>query len=269
MSAGAVATFVASPPQGLRLHHGGGAPDFAGSTHLLEAFHAFYAEVARQRQLITHAPGGLTPGADTVRQRLLNVLEAQAVAFSRKLAEHELKAYEEAQYVMAAMADEVLLAIPGGALIGWADRPLEACLFSTHDAGERVFRKIDEILTGESRASTALLLVYMAALALGFQGKYRALGMPDKPEEDRRKLAQHLLMTAPAPIATGSTGDELCAEAHAHTRGGGKRSHLQPLRNGYLPFAIVTLCLLLIGQLLWSYRVSDVADGLDAIEGAS
>ncbi|WP_437755081.1 DotU family type IV/VI secretion system protein [Sorangium sp. So ce1389] len=238
----------------------------AGSTLLLDAFHSFYAEVARQRQLLTLAHGGLAPGVETVRQRLVDFLETQAVGLGRKLTKHELRAYDDAQYVMAAMADEILLQADWAGRHAWAERPLEAHIFHTYDAGERIFRKLDDILGGRTTASSALLLVYLAALALGFQGKFRALGKHGEPEIYRQELARHLRRVDPF---LGTRLTEICPQAHAHTLGSAPRSRLPALRHGVLPLVAVALCLVLAGQLLWSYRVSEVVEALDRIEGAS
>ena len=245
---------------------GGLAPAAASATLLLKAFHDFYAEVARQKDLLVHPLGGPPPSPDAVRQRLVDLLEAQAVALARQLAEHELRVYDEAQYVMAAMADEALLTLDWPGRVDWAERPLEAHLFHTHDAGERFFRKLDEVLEGRSTVSTALLLVYLAALALGFQGKFRALGAADQPELYRRRLARHLGRMDPALLAPG---EALCPEAGAHTFENARRTELPPMRAGWVPLLLVVACLLVVAQLLWAYRVADVNEALDRIEGAS
>lgn len=266
MTAGFAALLETPRREAVAPLHGSPAQALAGSTLLLDAFHAFYAEAARQRQHVTLAPGGLAPGVETVRQRLVDFLEAQAASLGRKLTQHELRIYDEAQYVMAAMADELLLQAEWDGRSAWAERPLEAHLFHSYNSGESLFRKLDDVLAGRDAAPSALLLVYLAALALGFQGKFRALGLHDKPEEYRQRLARHLQRVDPA---LGTALTELCPEAHAHTLSGAPRSRLQSLRAGVLPLAVVVICLLLAGQIVWSYRIADVVEALDRIEGAS
>ncbi|WP_437277916.1 DotU family type IV/VI secretion system protein [Sorangium sp. So ce375] len=266
MTAGFTTPTHAPRKEGAEPLQGSPAHGLAGSTLLLDAFHSFYAEVARQRQLLALAHGALTPGVDTVRQRLIDFLETQAIGLSRKLTKHELRAYDDAQYVMTAMADEILLRADWAGRHAWTERPLEAHIFHTYDAGERIFRKLDDILDGRATAPSALLLVYLAALALGFQGKFRALGKYGEPEIYRQELARHLQRVDPF---LGTRLTEICPEMHAHTLGSAPRSRLPALRHGVLPLIAVALCLVLAGQLLWSYRVSDVVEALDRIEGAS
>jgi len=251
----------AAPPRGAR-----GAPAGSSATLLLAAFHAFHAEVARERQLVARALGGGGSASDAVQQRLVDFLEAQAVAMTRQLAEHELRVYDEAQYVMVAMADEVFLHLDWPGRSAWAELPLEAHLFHTHDAGERLFRKLDDVLENRATASTALLLVYLAALALGFQGKFAALGALHAPETYRQRVARHLARIDPGLI---SAEQELCPEAHAHTVESAARTALPSTRNAYLPFVVVVICLLAVAQLLWSYQIAEVVEALDRIEDAS
>ncbi|AUX27899.1 hypothetical protein SOCEGT47_084990 [Sorangium cellulosum] len=268
MMAGFAAPLETPRREAPALLHGHGSPAqaLAGSTLLLDAFHAFYAEVAQQRQLVTLAHGGLAPSVETVRQRLVDFLDTQAVALGRKLTKHELRVYDEAQYVMAAMADEVLLQAEWDGRHAWAERPLEAHVFHTYTSGETLFRKLDDVLDGRDPAPSALLLVYLAALALGFQGKFRALGQHDAPEEYRQRLALHLQRVDPA-LSRALT--QLCPQAHAHTAGGSPRSRLPSLRAGVLPLAAVVICLVLAAQVVWAFRVADVVEALDRIEGAS
>lgn len=255
------ATHTASTQRSRRNAGPGGAA--ASATLLLKAFHDFHGEVARQKELLLHPIGASPPSPETVRQRLVDLLEAQAVTVSQKLAEHELRVYDEAQYVMAAMADELLLEFEWAGRADWAERPLEAHLFHTHDAGERFYRKLDDVLEGRSTASTALLLVYLAALALGFQGKFRALGERHQPEAYRRRLARQLGRVDPALLAPG---EELCPEASAHTLENAQRAELTPMRAGWLPLLLVAGCLLVVGQLLWAYQVAGVNEALDRID---
>ncbi|MGK4008196.1 DotU/TssL family secretion system protein [Sorangium sp. So ce1036] len=249
---------------------GSPAQGLAGSTLLLDAFHDFYAQVVSQREEVTRPHGGRAPSVERVRQRLADFLSAQHEGLDRKLgrklANHERQLYEEAQYVMTAMADEVLLQAEWDGRHAWAERPLEAHVFHTCNSGESIFHKLEDVLDERDPAPSALLLVYLAALALGFQGKFRALGQHDAPEEYRQRLALHLQRVDPA-LSRALT--QLCPQAHAHTAGGSPRSRLPSLRAGVLPLAAVVICLVLAAQVVWAFRVADVVEALDRIEGAS
>src|SRR5690348_4741476 len=86
-----------------------------GGLSLIDAFGQFYAAVVLLKRAVTSsvlpsslkAVGALTP--DAVRQRLVDIFEAQSVSVGKNFAEHEVRVFEEAQYLMVAMADEVFL----------------------------------------------------------------------------------------------------------------------------------------------------------------
>lgn len=88
----------------------------------------------------------------------------------------EIVAHEQAIYVMAALADDILLFSDNwyGAE-KWGHYLLESALFESAIAGRRIFERIDIILEQDLADDTSkdLCAVYLLALRLGFQGQYR------------------------------------------------------------------------------------------------
>jgi type VI secretion system protein ImpK len=80
--------------------------------------------------------------------------------------------YFEAQYVMAALADDVFIHLNWEGKHAWTSNLLEAALFGSHTAGEKVFEKLDRLLRDRDPADRSLAAVYLNALSLGFRGKY-------------------------------------------------------------------------------------------------
>ena len=78
----------------------------------------------------------------------------------------------EAQYVMAALADDVFIHLNWEGKHAWTSNLLEAALFGSHTAGEKVFEKLDRLLRDRDPADRSLAAVYLNALSLGFRGKY-------------------------------------------------------------------------------------------------
>ena len=253
----------------------------SADTVLLEAFDSFHAEVLRLKRRIVGVPQVQDPNApppppgprpytgpapEGVRQRLLDLVETQSVDAARKLADHEMRMYEEAKYVMVAMADEVFLNLAWPGRDGWMAKPLEAQVFRTHDAGERFFRKIDDILEGNASASIELCNVYLTALALGFRGKYRPFG-PTEPEAYRRRLSRHIYRIDPE---SGIADKEICGDAHDFTLDKDQPTRLPGMRNGFLPLLGVFALLLVASELIWYVRTRDVDEQLKTIrEGAA
>jgi type VI secretion system protein ImpK len=93
---------------------------------------------------------------------------------------HDL--YREVQYVMAALADELILSIDWPGRSTWP--LLETQLFHSHASGEVFFKRLDDILRRPVTAFSDLEHIYLYALSLGFRGKYR-------DRDDHGQLAQY------------------------------------------------------------------------------
>src|SRR3954471_535855 len=199
----------------------------AEESFLLAAFRELYHEVIRQKAVVT---GGLatetaakTPEmkVHAVRQALLALLERQSAAAARG-GGYGSEIYREAQYVMAAPADETFLYLdwPGREL--WRSNLLESRLFGTHRAGEAIFERLDAMLTGRDPIYVDLARVYLLALALGFAGRYRGEAGAGRLEIYRKDLFAFIANRDPEllsgtahlfPEAYGSTLDEGKAQA--------------------------------------------------------
>jgi type VI secretion system protein ImpK len=96
--------------------------------------------------------------------------------------------YLEAQYVMAAFADDVFIHLQWEGRRAWTSNLLESALFQSHVAGEKVFEKLDRLLRHRDPANKSLAAVYLSALSLGFRGKYHGLNDHGKLRRYRRDL---------------------------------------------------------------------------------
>ena len=94
--------------------------------------------------------------------------------------------YREAQYVMAALADEIFLHMNWDGRANWP--LLESKLFQTHIAGEVIFQRLDRLLQRRDPFYLDLAAVYFMALSLGFQGKYRGNDPANALEQYKRQL---------------------------------------------------------------------------------
>ncbi len=237
---------------------------------LLSCFHEFHAEVVSLKREIFRADPP-PPEPDEVKSRLVTLFEKQSADARNRLSDHEQPAFKEAQYVMVAMADEVFLRLDWNGRGLWTRRPLEAEEpFNSHVAGERIFQRIDEIIREREAVPVELLSVYLAALSLDFQGKYRysAEGSASSKEPARylRDLAKQLDQTDESSVRPAT---ELCPEAYDATLTGTGRRGLPTLRVVLLVLLIIFLCWLFIGLALWYYRTLEVSDQIGRIEDAN
>jgi type VI secretion system protein ImpK len=171
---------------------------------LLAQFQDFYTEVIRLKQLIKASGGmsavdvlpaetgesntslALVSAFDSVpaaEQTKLTVLVWQnLIALFRRNAVQVLRAagkptdnYFEAQYVMAALADDVFIHLDWEGRRAWMSNLLESTLFQSHVAGELFFEKLDRLLRDRDPVDRGLAAIYLSALSLGFRGKYHGL----------------------------------------------------------------------------------------------
>jgi type VI secretion system protein ImpK len=96
--------------------------------------------------------------------------------------------YLEAQYVMAAFADDIFVHLNWEGRRAWTTNLLESALFQSHVAGEKFFDKLDRLLRHRDPANKSLAAVYLSALSLGFRGKYYGLNDHGKLRRYRRDL---------------------------------------------------------------------------------
>ena len=140
-----------------------------GAAALFVQFHDFWVELNLLKADI--AGGRVEPSA--ARERLRDFLKAQQSASAKSAAPPNARdAVRETQYVMAAVADDLLVQLPWAGARDWAMHPLELDLFGSRCAGQRLFERIDALLAGDNPDASELAGVYLAALAFGFRGIY-------------------------------------------------------------------------------------------------
>jgi type VI secretion system protein ImpK len=229
---------------------------------LVDAFCEYHAVVITQKRLVIAAEGKMAHTA--VQQHLLDAFEELGTRVGPTLSEHERRAFDDARYVMIAMADEVFCRLDWEGKEEWVNKPLEAVIFYTRDSGERFFTRIDSVLKGETSASSQLLRVYLTALALGFRGRYAPLGTGE-PETYRSRIADYLARMDPDMVR----GEELCPQAHEFTASGLSPQRLPSFSRGLLPFVVILIAWVVLGEIIWIYRTADLSDVLDRIEGGT
>ena len=122
-----------------------------------------------------------------VWQNLIALFRRNAVQILR-VAGKPTDNYFEAQYVMAAFADDVFIHLDWEGKRAWTSNLLEAALFQSHVAGEMFFDKLDRLLRDRDPADKSLAAVYLTALSLGFRGKYHGLNDHGKLRRYRQEL---------------------------------------------------------------------------------
>lgn len=115
-------------------------------------------------------------------------------------------------YIMAAVADETLLYLEAwNGMEQWAGTLLEERIYGTRIAGERLFEEVEAQLAQQTQLDEDISVGLLAALSLGFRGKYRLLPAVEAEAETgrlRNRLYRALFLdAAPAIIDWNDTMD--------------------------------------------------------------
>jgi type VI secretion system protein ImpK len=199
------------------------ATEVFGTSPLLEKARTLFSDILELRQRLqavsapTRFAGKLTPGptVEELHRWMLDRIRQQTGpegAPRGSLIERHL---EECRYVLATFADEVLVHTPWYGHQGWRENLLEDALFGTHAAGDRIFDEVERLLRERDPARAEVAAVYLMALSLGFQGRYRELGAEALLQDLQRQLFTLAFQRAPEP---DSPGRRLVDQAYAHTR---------------------------------------------------
>jgi len=236
-------------------------------TYLTGQFDEFYREVIRQKQAIIARGDKLIEvgkeeetdaNNETVQKlhaRLLSILQQQAVDAGRRGGEYGIRFYQEAQYVMAALADEIFLHMEWEGREPWKTNHLEFSLFGTYVAGELFFQRLDKLLKNRDAAHTGMAAVYHQALSLGFRGKYRDKDDGGKLEFYRRQLFSFIYNRNPE---LGSDARRLFPEAYAYTLDQAPGKHFPHIGRWFGLIAVVVILYLAASHGLWINLTQDM-----------
>jgi type VI secretion system protein ImpK len=247
------------------------APEEMVQHSLLAQLRQFYRELMRVKYALHAGVKSFAAEEDEERQQdpvmlahyhLKAQLERLYVGATRAGGIYSPELYHEAQYVMAALADEVLLYMtdwPGRAQ--WTDNLLEVALFQTRLAGERIFDNIDALIARGTAANPDLAAVYLVMLSLGFRGKYRAIADPSALRLYRRALRQIVERHGPLRFADALP---LFGDAYAHTLDEGRPVRLPHLRPWIIAIAAAIAVYLVTQQVIWSHGTGAIESVLES-----
>lgn len=157
---------------------------------------------------------GLT--AEEALQKLQTLLEMQALEAGHRGGEYGVLYYREAQYVMAALADEIFINLDWSGRNFWRNDLLETRLFGSYNAGDVVFKRLEKLLQTGDRVQAEIAVVYLMALTLGFRGRYAGGRHEARIAEYRKQLYYYIFQKRPD---LDDPATRLVPEAYHHTHG--------------------------------------------------
>jgi len=193
--------------------------------------------------------------AEYILSRLQTFLEEQAVTAKYGGNSFAESYYEEAQFIMVSLADEVFLNLDWPGKRYWEFNLLEQRLYNTHSAGQVFFEKLDALLANKDPVRVDLAILYLNALGLGFQGKYRHFNDAGVLNTYRKRLFAFINRREPYLFQKKV---HLFQDAYAHTLEGGQIKELPNLRNWYILFASLVLIYLFVSYVIWYSATADM-----------
>jgi type VI secretion system protein ImpK len=185
---------------------------------------------------------------NAIWNRVVALLDQQALEATRLSGPSGLEFHREAIYVMAALADEIFVHLDWEGKDFWLNHLLEARLFRTHAAGTIFFRKVEDILRRQDEAAAEMATVFMFALALGFRGKYWGDESELAPDVYRARLFAFIARRLPdlsQPV------QHVFPAAYRNTIQSGSQRDIPSARPWVWGLLGAFLAWIVIAQLLW------------------
>ena len=230
---------------------------------LVRQFRQFYEELERIWQTAPPCSNSAEAIvlARQVSRQLENLIEMQSLEYRQGGSRFAQQAAEDARYIKAALADEVLLRQDWSGREIWSQHLLEATMFRSSVAGEKVFDDIKHLLRAREPAQRTLAQLYLFTLALGFQGQYRDQNAKDLLAGLRRELFQFVFQRQ-ADLA--GRDRVLSPQPYANTLSHIAPKRMAPLSRWKLILLGGVIGLLAISELLWlwpTWQLRQVLNG--------
>ncbi len=238
---------------------------------IVDCFEEFYKQVLKHKQFVFSKPwaketdiASSSPNAtaEYILSNLQTFLEEQAMAVSFGGNGFAENYYAEAQFLMISLADEVFLNLDWPGKTYWESNLLEQRFYDTHSAGQTFFEKLDLLLQNQDPVRIDLAILYLNALALGFQGKYRHFDYAAVLASYRHKLFVFINRREPYLFQQKV---HLFEDAYAHTLEGNQTKELPNMRNW--AFVILGACFVyfIASYIVWYSATSDINKTLNHI----
>jgi type IV/VI secretion system ImpK/VasF family protein len=241
---------------------------------LYSKFRTFYNEIIRFKHRKSEFTAGFSTAvmsdaaalptdaqgaAEALSKKLLEVLELQA-AEAKWMGGEIAARYPDAQYAMAALADETFTQLEWEGQAAWQDHLLEQHLFRTRAAAYDLFKRIDRLLKDapNTPVSRDLARVYLMVIAAGFHGKYRQFGLTRALTDYRQRLYEYIYrgdaLLLYAPDRT------LIPEITIRTVVGQAVSRVSSAQRWAAILAFVAVSYTVIAHVAWSRVSADLKD---------
>lgn len=242
------------------------------TSFIMQYFEDFYCEIMRHKtDIIGESEGkdsnasflhGTSVAPEVVLESLGQLLTTQAIDAARFGGKFASKFYMDAQFVMAALADEVFLHLNWSGKSYWENHLLESKLYNTHNAGQVFFDRMDAFLKTRDPSQADIAMLYLLTLGLGFKGKFRNIDDQGAIAKYRNEL---YLFINHRDQDLFKTGTHLLPETYSHTLEEGEISYLNDFRPWLAAFASAFLIMLFASYGVWYSATGEIRSSVNNI----
>jgi type VI secretion system protein ImpK len=243
---------------------------------IIKDFRSFYEEIVRLKakaltgDLLSNGKGDDASDADVNPSTLCKNIQGHLLAFlkdhrdyiEKQGGEFALKYYQEAQYIMVALADEVFLTLDWIGREEWKNGLLEAQLFHTQIAGEKFFENLDAFLKVRESANSDIGVLYLCALGLGFKGRYQDTDDKGALKQYREQLQARVMEGASFAVKNART---LFPEAYLYTLDTREGLTLPTSRQWVMILGGVVLGYFVLSHAIWAANVHEISSLVDQV----
>lgn len=197
--------------------------------------------------------------AVALNQHLQRLIELQSAQSERETSRLEVDNIADARYLKVALADEMLLTMPWPGRDRWTAHLLESAFFGTNVAGDRIFERIDALLAEREPSRRKMARLYLFALAMGFQGRFRGDPALERLTAYSTELFQFVYQRRPD---LGGRDRVLDDDTYAHTLSHLAQRNLPPLSRWAMGVMVAVIGLLAVSEILWLSTTWPVREAL-------
>lgn len=234
------------------------------ASYIIECFEQFYSEILKHKQFAfsksakkvnSTVDSSPEAKAEFIISKLQATIEDQALTAKYGGDSFVESYFNEAQFIMVALADEIFLNLDWPGKTYWESNLLEQSVYGTHSAGQVFFDKLKKLLKNKSPAQKELAILYLNALGLGFQGKYRHFNDVGALHTYRSRLFTFINRREPYLFKQHI---HIFPDAYSHTLEASQAKQLPTLRNWYILIAGLTITYLLVSWIIWYSATSEL-----------
>ncbi|HEY3600004.1 MAG TPA: DotU family type IV/VI secretion system protein [Paraburkholderia sp.] len=234
-----------------------------------EQFRAFLDELVKaQARFSEVSEADAELAAQGLSRHLLNLLEVQTLQSRRDSTRFEMENVADARYLKAVLADEILLNTAWTGRERWTAHLLESTLFRTNVAGDLVFQRIEQLLSDREPSRRHIARLYLFALAMGFQGRFRGAEAAQELRSYREELYEFVYQRR---ADLGGRDRVLANAAYANTLSHVAPRKLTAVSRWGVVFVLALVSLLAVSEVLWLWQSWAVREALhaDAVTGSA